>query len=237
MALLLALGDQLGLQGGVLPGLERLLLLVATLNLAWGSVGALHQTSLRRLLVHSSMANLSLPLYALAAAGGGSSPSALLYLLLYLATTATLLLPLLATAGVGQRWCLVELSRGVDGSLRTLLTLAILNMSGVPPFALFFAKLPIALELVERGFYLSLLMLLGFSVVGVAYAFQLLVHLWLRGQTAMGSTTSTPTTFSLLPLLLGLLYLNLGRPPTAAVGAEAGMRLPLVDLTHADFSL
>lgn len=235
MALLLTLGGQLGLQGGVLPGLERLLLAVATLNLVWGSVGALHQTSLRRLLVYSSMANLSLPLYALAAVGGGSSPSALLYLLLYLATTATLLLPLLATVGVGERWCLVELSRGVDGPLRILLTVALLNLSGVPPFALFFAKLPVALELAERGFYLSLLLLLVFSVVGVAYAFQLLAHLWFRGQPAVGVVLSTPTVFSALPLLLGYLYLNLGAPASAAAGAAAGHQLPLVPLNHNTF--
>lgn len=58
-----------------------------------------------------------------------------------------------------------------------MLSLGLLNLSGMPPFGLFFGKVPVALELAEHGFIFSLGLLLLFSVVAVAYAFQLLLVL------------------------------------------------------------
>ena len=100
LLLLLQWGASLGLNGNH-PLLERALLLLAALNLVWGTLGALHQTSLRRLLIYSSLANLSLVLYALAVGGSGVSASGTQYLLLYLLTSASLLLPLGALAESG----------------------------------------------------------------------------------------------------------------------------------------
>jgi NADH:ubiquinone oxidoreductase subunit 3 (subunit A) len=93
LLLLLKLGGVLSF--AALPGLERTLLLLGALNLVWGTLGALAQTSLRRLLIYSSLANLGPVLLALAVGGEGPSGSGLLYASLYLATTASLLLPLL----------------------------------------------------------------------------------------------------------------------------------------------
>ena len=100
LLLLLQWGASLGLSGNH-PLLERVLLLLAALNLVWGTLGALGQTSLRRLLIYSSLANLSLVLYALAVGGVGVSASGTQYLLLYLLTSASLLLPLGALAESG----------------------------------------------------------------------------------------------------------------------------------------
>ena len=47
----------------------------------------------------------------------------------------------------------------------------------MPPFGLFFGKVSVALELAERGFGLSLGLLLLFSVVAVGYAFSPLLAL------------------------------------------------------------
>jgi NADH-quinone oxidoreductase subunit N len=102
LLLLLRLGS--ALQWGEQRPLVALLLLLGSLNLAVGSLGALHQSSLRRLLIYSGLANLALPLYALALGGATPSGPGLAYLLLYLATTAALTLPLLAAgAGLGER--------------------------------------------------------------------------------------------------------------------------------------
>jgi NADH:ubiquinone oxidoreductase subunit 2 (subunit N) len=188
LLLLLQWGASLGLNGNQ-PLLERALLLLAALNLVWGTLGALHQTSLRRLLIYSSLANLSLVLCALAVGGEGVSASGTQYLLLYLLTSASLLLPLgaLAESGSLVRWSLPELSRGCHPRLRVLLSLGLLNLSGVPPFGLFFGKVAVALELAERGFYFSLGLLLLFSVVAVAYAFQPLLALWCQDQPLSGA--------------------------------------------------
>jgi hypothetical protein len=169
---------------------------VASLNLVWGTLGALNQTNLRRLLIYSSLANLSLVFYALAVGGAGVSASGTQYLLLYLLTSGTLLLPLgaISEAGLLRRWSLPEFGRGCHPRLRVLLSMGLLNLSGVPPFGLFFGKVPVALELAERGFYGSLGLLLLFSVAAAAYAFGLLVALWHQGLPLEGTppTLSTP---------------------------------------------
>lgn len=182
--LLLLLQSLLGLCSPLGPqGLSRLLLTLGALNLIWGTLGALHQTNLKRLVIHSSLANLAVYFYALAVGGVGGSGSAAFYLLLYLATTAALLLPLLATARHPYgHWSLPQLGRGSSPTLALQLTLAALNLSGLPPFALFFGKLPVALELLEAGCYGSLLLLLLFSVVAVAYTLALLLLLWYQQQ-------------------------------------------------------
>lgn len=183
-SLLLLLTQLVGSFGFMAPqGLTQLLLLLGALNLVWGTLGALHQTNLKRLVIHSSLANLSIYFYALAVGGVGSSGSAAFYLLLYLATTAALLLPLLAVARQPYgHWSLPELGRSSSSQLSLQLTLAALNLSGLPPFALFFGKLPVALELLEAGCYGSLLLLLIFSVVAVAYTLALLLLLWYQQQ-------------------------------------------------------
>jgi NADH-quinone oxidoreductase subunit N len=232
LLLLLKLGGVLSF--AALPGLERTLLLLGALNLVWGTLGALAQTSLRRLLIYSSLANLGPVLLALAVGGEGPSGSGLLYASLYLATTASLLLPLLG-AGWEGRWPLVELGRGVAPPLRMAVTLAVLNLSGVPPFALFFAKVPVALELAERGFHLSLGLLLLTSVVGVAYAIPLLASLWLQGSPAEGRAPALAGALSPLPPLLGALLLSLGAalPPQPHPLPWGQWLLPGGFLTHA----
>lgn len=183
-SLLLLLSQLLGSLGFLAGGqLTNLLLLLGGLNLVWGTLGALHQTNLKRLVIHSSLANLSIYFYALAVGPVGHSGAAAFYLLLYLATTAALLLPLLAAARQPYgHWQLPALGRSCDPQLSLQLTLATLNLSGLPPFALFFGKLPVALELLEAGCYGSLLLLLVFSVVAVAYSLALLLLLWYQQQ-------------------------------------------------------
>jgi NADH-quinone oxidoreductase subunit N len=222
-SLLLLLTQLVGGFGFLAGGqLANLLLLLGALNLVWGTLGALHQTNLKRLLIHSSLANLGVYFYALAVGGVGPSGSAAFYLLLYLATTAALLLPLLAVA---QRpyggWSLPELGRSCDPQLSLQLSLAALNLSGLPPFALFFGKLPVALELLEAGCYGSLGLLLVFSVVAVAYTLALLLLLWYQqqptGHPAKPRFLRTLGGLGLAPLLQLLLAAQLAQDSALAL--------------------
>jgi NADH:ubiquinone oxidoreductase subunit 2 (subunit N) len=228
-SLLLLLTHLLGLFGPLLAdggvggtGICNLLLTLGSLNLVWGTLGALHQTNLKRLVIHSSMANLGIYFYALAVGEVGGSASGAFYLLLYLATTAALLLPLLAMARHPYgHWSLPELGRSSSPQLSLQLVLAALNLSGLPPFALFFGKLPVALELLEARCYGSLLLLLIFSVVAVAYSLSLLLLLWYQQQPAgrpqRPSFHRSAGSLGLAPLLQLLLSLQLAQHSAAAL--------------------
>jgi NADH:ubiquinone oxidoreductase subunit 2 (subunit N)/NADH:ubiquinone oxidoreductase subunit 3 (subunit A) len=201
----------LGLDSTVWPELTLLLLVLGTLNLVVGAIGALGQPELKRVLLYSSLANLGLIFYALAA-GGGLSGGGMLLLLVYVLTTACVTLPLLAGEGqsdsVGESgrrigeaagasrsallsWRLAELARVASPQLRLTLAQALLHLSGVPPFALFFAKLPLLVELLEDGFFGVVAIALVMAVVAVAYAFgplgSLLFGLYTSGHRREGA--------------------------------------------------
>jgi NADH-quinone oxidoreductase subunit A len=121
----------------------------------------------------------------------------------------------------------------VAPSLRATLSLATLNLSGVPPFALFFGKLPVALALAERGWLLPVALLLAAGVVAVAYAFGLLAALWFWGLPAEAAATpATPAATAAAPLawLLPPAFLALAAPALLAEGTAAPAAAPALAL-------
>ena len=112
-------------------------------------------------------------------------------------------------------WRLAELSRLASPRLRLALALGLLHLSGVPPFALFFAKLPLLTELLESGLLAVAGVALVAAVAAVAYAFGPLTTL-LFGLTSVGHRTAGAVR---LPAVSAL---PAGR--AAAAAAAAGRR-------------
>ncbi len=200
MLFIIQFGGQVGFNGAGFKPVIGFLILIATLNLVVGTVGALHQTSLKRLLIYSSMANLSLIFYVMVANTAIISENSVIYLVLYLATTATFVLPLLKESNeqsfqkFSTRWSIVELSRGLSAACKLQISVALLNLSGLPPFAMFFGKTLMIVELIEKGFFFSVFLILIFSTVTVAYTIGILRKLWFetsdRGKVALKNALS-----------------------------------------------
>lgn len=129
----------------------------SVLSMVVGNLGALHQTSLKRLLAYSSIAHAGYMMGAVALVVPGKIDDAMSVLGLYLAIY--LFMQLGAFAVVGD----IETRRGDDriASVRGLaslaplsaagLAIAMLSMIGLPPFAGLWAKLKVMIVLASVG--------------------------------------------------------------------------------------
>lgn len=167
------------LLGGVLPDLalkwEPLLMGVAGVSILYGSLCAIPQRSLKRLLGYSSIANGGFLMIGLAAASKSGSAAVLFYLAGYLFTVLTaflvvsLVVQQLETDDIGALGGLHQRSP----LLAAALLLAMVSLAGVPPLAGFFGKFLVLKALVEQGASMS-----GWYLLGGVAVFGVVVSFW-----------------------------------------------------------
>ncbi len=138
LAAALALG-RLALAAGV--ELDDVLAVIGVLSIVWGTVGALAQQDLRRLLAYSAVVHAGF--IALAAGSGVEGRIAAAFYGLSYAAMSLLTFAAISGRGSGA----VPLSRltaeGLGAGRSLALTLALLSLAGVPPTPGFWAKLAV----------------------------------------------------------------------------------------------
>lgn len=166
------------LLGSVLPDLalrwETPLMLVAAISILYGSLCAIPQRGLKRLMGYSSIANGGFVLLGISALSKAGAAAVLFYLAGYLFTvlTAFLVVGIVlervgrddfgALAGLHQRSPLLALA----------LTLSMVSLAGVPPLAGFFGKFLVFKALVDQGASHPASFVLGaVAIVGVVISF------------------------------------------------------------------
>jgi len=142
---------------------QQIIIFASVGSMLVGALGALTQTSFKRLLAYSSIGHVGYALVGVAAGGEAGTKALLVYLTLYLFMT------------VGVFGCLLMLRRrgkyleqisDLSGLSQThpqfALALCVLmfSMAGIPPLAGFFGKMYVFLAAVEAEFY-------GLAVIGV----------------------------------------------------------------------
>ncbi len=158
----------------IAPQVQHALLFAAALTILLGSLPAIFQTNVKRLLAYSSISHAGFMVLAL---GVGTStrfdlsPSGLVafYLATYLPTTllAFLLLCLIRSQGVGDSLKDIEgLSKRSPG-MAFALAVAFASMAGLPLTAGFMGKMLVFLAAVDHGCYA----LVAVAVVGAAAGF------------------------------------------------------------------
>jgi NADH-quinone oxidoreductase subunit N len=170
--------------GGGLAAVQQIVLVVAVLSLFIGHFSGLRQTSVRRMIAYSSVANAGYMLlaFALPAQGGTMAFDALwIYLVGYAITTAGIL--------TAAAWLAGDEDRGDDlrhlaGQARRspfhglILTIFIASVAGLPPTIGFLGKFLILSGLVAKGWLIVAILAMGMALVGAAYYLGLLGTLW-----------------------------------------------------------
>jgi len=164
----------------------QMLTVVAALSLILGNVVAIAQTSIRRMLAYSAIANVGFLLLGFIPANEAAYASALNYTLVYILTAlASFGAVLLAARATGEA---EELSdyKGLaarDPRLAALLAIAMLSTAGIPPFAGFWAKLWVIQSLLAGKFlWLSILAMVT-SVIGAYYYLRVVWYLYFESGT------------------------------------------------------
>ncbi len=226
--------------GSVLPDLtlkwEPLWMAMAGISILYGSLCAIPQRSLKRLLGYSSIANGGLLMMGLAAASKAGSAAILFYLAGYL---FTIVCAFVAASVVVQRLgtddiaALAGLHRR-SPMLAAALTLSMVSLAGVPPLAGFFGKFVLLRALVEQGasfsaWYVLIAVALAGVIISFSYYFGVVRAIYWSGEPADPSEIrlSPLVQAALVLCVVGMLALGLlpGFVWDAALSAVAGLRL------------
>jgi len=156
--------------GGLLPGWSLWLAILAAVSIVFGNVLALAQTSVRRLLAYSAVANTGYLLVAVSANGKSSAGAALFYVIVYG----------FATLGALAVTAAVERDRGDDSPASfaglihrspwqaVALLVFLTSLAGIPPLAGFVGKFALfgaAMAETARGGSPGLTWLVGLAAI------------------------------------------------------------------------
>ncbi|MFM2421768.1 MAG: hypothetical protein RL291_298 [Pseudomonadota bacterium] len=162
-----------GAFGGITDKWQQVVIFLSLASMGLGAVAAIGQTSIKRLLAYSSIANMGFALVGLAAGTTKGVEGVIVYMAIYLAMT------------LGAFACLLALKRktgeavddisGLAGLAQTnmpiaaALALLMFSLAGIPPLAGFFAKFEVFLAAVNAKLWPLAVLGVIASVIGAYY--------------------------------------------------------------------
>jgi NADH-quinone oxidoreductase subunit N len=197
---------------------EKLLMVLSALTILYGSLCAIPQRNLKRLLGYSSIANSGFILLGLAAMNHTGSKAILFFLSGYLFTVLaafTVLCIVVRVVDAEDITCLAGLNQRAP-LLACAMTMAMVSLAGVPPLAGFFGKFLLLQSVVEEGARFSAYYwLLAVAIVGVVislyYYFGVIRAIyWSKDPADLTPIVVPPTMrYTLLACIAGMLYLGI----------------------------
>ncbi|MGH6877666.1 MAG: NADH-quinone oxidoreductase subunit N, partial [Rhizomicrobium sp.] len=157
---------------GAVHDWRQIIVFVSVLSMFLGSVAAIGQTNIKRLMAYSSIAHMGYALMGVAAGSFQGVEGVLIYLAIYVITNAGVFVCILAMRRQGQ---MVERISDLSGLARTdprlALAFAVLfvSLAGIPPFAGFFAKFYVFLAAIDAHLYALAILGVLASVIGAYY--------------------------------------------------------------------
>ena len=206
----------------VVLALESVLMVLAGLTILYGSLCAIPQRNLKRLLGYSSIANAGYLMLGVATASGSGSEAIVFYLLGYVFTV----LAAFAVVSIVSREAdsedisiLAGLSRRSPW-LAAALTLSMVSLAGVPPLAGFIGKFVLLKAVVEEGahshgYYALLAVAIVGVVISLYYYFNVIRAIYWSAEAAETSPipVSGPLGWALGVCMAGMLLLGIWPAP------------------------
>lgn len=161
---------------------ENFFIFLGLTNLFIGTFSASRQTNVKKLLMYSSIANSG---YIFMSFSSDSiyGFSTINYLYMYFFSINFFFIVFFNLYNKNeysndQTWTFSNFSNITDSFSKFALTIAIINFSGMPPFIMFFAKLPILFNFASSGKFIFAVIILVFSVISAYYSIKLIFHIW-----------------------------------------------------------
>ena len=197
------------------PEWQVLLAFVAATSMIVGNLLAIAQTSLKRLLAYSGIAQAGYILVGVIAGGKTGLAAVLFYLFIYLFMNfgAFAIVTLLAGPDADH-----DRISDLDGLHRRnplmaiLMTVFMLSLAGFPPFVGFFGKLFLFTAGVNAGYTWLVVLAVLMSVVSVYYYVRVLVPVW--SPTARSDDLRAPLSTTAAIAISGVASILLGLYPT-----------------------
>jgi NADH-quinone oxidoreductase subunit N len=165
---------------------RQIIVFIALMSMFWGSVAAIGQSNLKRLMAYSSIGHMGYALVGLAAGTEGGAAALMLYLAIYVVMNVGVFAFMLTMEREGRPVVRVDDLAGLaERRPGTALCLAALmfSLTGIPPLAGFFAKYYVFVAAVEAG--LTPLAVAGAvaSVIGAFYYLRIVKVMYVDPET------------------------------------------------------
>ena len=181
--------------GGVLNDWQQIVALLSVLSMFWGSIAAIGQRDIKRLMAYSSIAHMGYALMGLAAGTAAGVSGMLLYMAIYvvmnIGTFAFLLSMQRDGRDVTDIASLQLLSRTRPGASLALLVL-MFSLAGIPPTLGFFAKYGVLLAAVEADLVWLAVLGVVASVIGAFYYLRIVYYVYFGDDTEALDGTMSP---------------------------------------------
>lgn len=217
---------------------QQVMIFVSAASMIVGALAALRQNNVKRLLAYSSIGHVGYALMGVASASAKGIQGVLIYLSLYIFMTlgmfgCVLMMRKQDRTGAENYGYSDSISEwaglGYTHPFRAaFISIFMLSMAGIPPFAGFFAKFYIFVAAIDAKLYPLVIIGAASSVIAAFYYIRIIKVMYFdEGKGLVG--TYSPLLIGLVVLvsaIINLLYFVLPTPLLSAVGQAAKVLLP-----------
>ncbi|MDF3025487.1 MAG: NADH-quinone oxidoreductase subunit NuoN [Alphaproteobacteria bacterium] len=213
--------------GSMVAEWQQIVVVLAIASMVLGSVAAIGQTNIKRLLAYSSIGNMGYALVGLASASAEGVKAVMIFSAIYMVMTiGTFAIVLM----MKQRERMLEEIADLSGlgvrqpMLALAMTVMMFSMAGIPPLAGFFGKLFVFQAAVAQGLYWLAVIGVITSVIAAYYYLRIIKVMYFE---EAGDESLDPATDVRLNVLAGvstvamLLFIALPGPLLASADAAA----------------
>ena len=195
---------------------------LATVTIIAGNVGALGQSSLKRMLAYSSVAQAGYMLAGVVVTSGLGVRATVFYLAVYLVMNLAAFAVIIARereTSLGDDLAAVEGIGATRPVLAWPMTIAMLSLAGIPATGGFIGKFFLIDATVDGGYaWLGFVIVIG-SMISLAYYLRVIAAIWMRDAPAVAQSTPVPA--GPRPALAGGSPEGDAGPGSVALGAES----------------
>jgi NADH-quinone oxidoreductase subunit N len=198
---------------------ETLLSIVAVLSMIVGNLGAIMQTNIKRMLAFSSVSHAGYILMAVIAKSSLGSSSMLFYMLTYAFMTFGIFGIIIMLGRKGEENLEIQNYSGLAYKhpvIALSMTIFLLSLGGLPPFAGFVAKFYLFSAAIQEGLLTLVIIAVLNSAISFYYYLKIVVFMYMKEPEAEFNISLTPMT--LFVVLIGVLgTIHLGIFPNAII--------------------
>jgi NADH-quinone oxidoreductase subunit N len=201
------------------PSWEVLLSTVAVLSMFFGNLGAIMQTNIKRMLAFSSISHAGYIMMAVIAKSSLGSSSLLFYMLTYTFVTFGIFGIIIILGRKGEENLEMKDYSGLAYKhpvLALSMTVFLLSLGGLPPFAGFIAKFYIFSAAIQEGLITLVIFAVLNSAISFYYYLKVIIFMYMKDQEKEFNISLTPLT--LFVVFIGVIAtINMGIFPGSII--------------------
>ena len=194
---------------------------LAAVSIVLGSILAIAQTNVKRMLAYSSIAHAGFILTGLTAAGSVGIRAAVFYLVAYAAMTVGAFGTVMLVSGRGEDRTRISDYAGLARTnpiAAALMTLFLLSLAGIPPTAGFIAKVNVFSAAIDAGYWGLVLIGVLLSVAAAFFYLRVIVLMYMQEPEEASVAEVSPTYSGAVLVVPAAATLVLGVFPGVIVG-------------------